>query len=73
MARQPVRAKNLLLLSVSGFTVSSVLCGLAPSLPMLIPFRRLQGATGGAMQPLSRPFCSSVSARDRGKAKDSGA
>src|SRR6187401_3739493 len=28
--------KNLLLLSVSGFTVASMLCGLAPNLPMLI-------------------------------------
>src|SRR6187551_431972 len=43
--------KRLLMLSVTGFTISSFLCGLAPTLPLLIAFRILQGATGGAMQP----------------------
>ncbi len=33
------------------FTVSSLLCGLAPSLPLLVFFRVLQGAGGGGMQP----------------------
>jgi MFS transporter, DHA2 family, multidrug resistance protein len=46
--------KRLLLLAVTGFTLSSLLCGLAMSLPMLIFFRVLQGATGGALQPLSQ-------------------
>src|SRR3954469_4458751 len=46
--------KRLLLTSVIGFTVSSFLCGLAPSLPLLIIFRILQGATGGGLQPLSQ-------------------
>jgi len=36
------------------FTVSSLLCGLAPSLPLLILFRIMQGAGGGAMQPISQ-------------------
>src|SRR5881396_261717 len=45
--------KRLLMLSVTGFTVSSFLCGLAPNLPTLIVFRCLQGATGGGLQPLS--------------------
>src|SRR5262249_26620639 len=30
--------KRLLMLSVSGFTVTSVLCGIAPSLPALVGF-----------------------------------
>src|SRR5438094_9705111 len=61
--------KNLLLLSVSGFTVSSFLCGLAPNLPTLILFRCLQGATGGAMQPLSQAvLLEAFSPKDRGKA-----
>src|SRR3954462_14457730 len=33
------------------FTLCSVLCGLAPSLPLLIVFRILQGAGGGGLQP----------------------
>ena len=46
--------KRLLMASLSGFTISSLLCGLAPNLPMLVVFRLIQGATGGAMQPLSQ-------------------
>src|SRR6195256_6664664 len=44
--------KNLLMLSVVGFTASSFLCGLAPTLGTLIFFRILQGATGGAAAAL---------------------
>jgi MFS transporter, DHA2 family, multidrug resistance protein len=46
--------KNLLMMSVVGFTVSSFMCGLAPNLPMLVIFRILQGASGGCLQPLSQ-------------------
>ncbi|HEY6305564.1 MAG TPA: DHA2 family efflux MFS transporter permease subunit [Candidatus Angelobacter sp.] len=46
--------RNLLLLSVTGFTCFSFLCGIAPNLPALIVFRVLQGATGGGLQPLSQ-------------------
>jgi DHA2 family multidrug resistance protein len=53
LARQFGR-KRLLMLSVTGFTLSSLLCGLAWSLPALIVFRVIQGTTGGALQPLSQ-------------------
>jgi DHA2 family multidrug resistance protein len=33
------------------FTVASLLCGMAPSLGMLVFFRVLQGAAGGGLQP----------------------
>ena len=36
------------------FTVSSFLCGMAPSLGLLVLFRILQGAGGGALQPVSQ-------------------
>jgi len=36
------------------FTLSSLLCGLAPSLPLLVLFRIMQGAGGGALQPISQ-------------------
>src|SRR6186713_2605679 len=37
--------KRLLMMSVTGFTISSFLCGIAPNLSALIAFRILQGAT----------------------------
>src|SRR6478752_4710869 len=46
--------KRLLMISVTGFTVASLLCGLAPNLATLVFFRIVQGATGGALQPLSQ-------------------
>src|SRR5512140_2957714 len=46
--------KNLLMISVVGFTAASFLCGLAPTLGSLIFFRVVQGAAGGALQPLSQ-------------------
>ena len=36
------------------FTVSSLLCGIAPSLPFLLLFRVLQGAGGGGLQPMAQ-------------------
>ena len=46
--------KRILLTAITGFTLSSVLCGLAPTLPLLITFRILQGAFGGTLQPTTR-------------------
>jgi DHA2 family multidrug resistance protein len=46
--------KRLLMAVVTGFTVSSALCGMAPNLPSLIFFRVVQGITGGGLQPLSQ-------------------
>jgi MFS transporter, DHA2 family, multidrug resistance protein len=61
--------KRLLMMSVTGFTLSSFLCGIAPSLPMLILFRVIQGATGGALQPLSQAvLLEAFPPQDRGKA-----
>ena len=46
--------KNYYLWSVVIFTISSALCGLAPTLYLLVFFRVLQGLGGGGLQPVSQ-------------------
>jgi DHA2 family multidrug resistance protein len=46
--------KRFYMICVGVFTVSSVLCGMAPTLGLLIVFRVLQGLGGGALQPVSQ-------------------
>ena len=61
--------KRVLLTAVFGFTAASFLCGLAPNLSTLIIFRIIQGATGGALQPLSQAvMLEAFPPQDRGKA-----
>jgi DHA2 family multidrug resistance protein len=61
--------KRLLISAVTGFTTASFLCGLAPNLYTLIFFRVVQGATGGALQPLSQAvMLEAFPPKDRGKA-----
>ena len=43
--------KRFYMTCVALFTVSSFMCGIAPSLPLLILFRVLQGVGGGGLQP----------------------
>ena len=61
--------KRVLLAAVFGFTTASFLCGMAPSLELLVFFRVIQGATGGALQPLSQAvMLEAFPPKDRGKA-----
>jgi DHA2 family multidrug resistance protein len=46
--------KRFFLLCISLFTVSSLLCGIAPSLGVLILFRVIQGVGGGGLQPMAQ-------------------
>ncbi len=46
--------KRFLLACIAGFSVSSLACGLAPSLAVLICFRAAQGLTGGGLQPVAQ-------------------
>lgn len=46
--------KRFFILCILLFTLSSVLCGAAPSLGALIVFRAVQGAGGGGLQPLAQ-------------------
>ncbi|HUJ32617.1 MAG TPA: DHA2 family efflux MFS transporter permease subunit [Candidatus Acidoferrum sp.] len=57
--------KRLLLTCVAGFTITSLCCGFATSLQMLIFFRVLQGLTGGGLQPLAQAILLETFPRER--------
>jgi DHA2 family multidrug resistance protein len=46
--------KRVYLFCIVGFTVSSLLCGLAPNLISLVILRAIQGACGGGLQPTAQ-------------------
>jgi MFS transporter, DHA2 family, multidrug resistance protein len=46
--------KRVFLIAVAGFTVASMLCGIAQSLPEIVVFRLLQGVFGAPLVPLSQ-------------------
>src|SRR6202045_1301429 len=46
--------KRFFWICITFFTVSSFLCGIAPSLGFLLLFRVLQGAFGGGLQPMAQ-------------------
>jgi MFS transporter, DHA2 family, multidrug resistance protein len=49
-----VGRKRFFMSCIVGFTATSLLCGLAPSLMMLVVFRAMQGFAGGGLQPVSQ-------------------
>ncbi|HXU98881.1 MAG TPA: MDR family MFS transporter [Caulobacteraceae bacterium] len=46
--------KRMFLISIAGFTLASMLCGIATNLPEIVFFRLLQGIAGASMMPLSQ-------------------
>ncbi|WP_028009061.1 DHA2 family efflux MFS transporter permease subunit [Solimonas flava] len=46
--------KRLFLVAITGFTITSMLCGVAATLPQMVLFRLLQGLCGAALVPLSQ-------------------
>jgi DHA2 family multidrug resistance protein len=46
--------KRIFLISIAGFTVASMLCGIANSLVEIVAFRLLQGVFGASLIPLSQ-------------------
>jgi DHA2 family multidrug resistance protein len=46
--------RNFFVFCITIFTISSFLCGAAPTLPLLLLFRVLQGAGGGGLQPMAQ-------------------
>src|ERR1700752_1485997 len=60
--------KRLLMMSVTGFTISSFLWGFPPTLGSLFAFQPLRGPRGGALQPLSQAvLLESFEPHERGK------
>jgi DHA2 family multidrug resistance protein len=46
--------KPMLLFSIAGFTIASMACGVATSLPEMVLFRFIQGVAGASLMPLSQ-------------------
>jgi DHA2 family multidrug resistance protein len=57
--------KELFLVSVVGFTITSMACGVAWSLETMVLFRLLQGVFGAAIVPLSQTFLLDINPRER--------
>jgi DHA2 family multidrug resistance protein len=57
--------KRLFLVSVVGFTVASMLCGMAQSLAQIVLFRVLQGLFGAALVPLSQTTLFNINPPER--------
>jgi DHA2 family multidrug resistance protein len=57
--------KKLLLICVSGFTVASMLCGIAQNIEEMVLFRVLQGMFGAALVPLSQAVMLEIYPPDR--------
>lgn len=61
--------RQLFLASILGFTLASVLCGLAQSLPQMVLFRFVQGLAGAALVPMSQAVLFDINPPERhGKA-----
>lgn len=61
--------RRMFVIGVVGFTVASVLCGLAPSVPLLVAARTLQGAGAALLVPASLSIIAAAFAPgDRGAA-----
>jgi MFS transporter, DHA2 family, multidrug resistance protein len=57
--------KRLFLVSVAGFTLASMLCGMAQSLLEIVLFRVLQGSFGAALVPLSQTVLLNINPKER--------
>jgi MFS transporter, DHA2 family, multidrug resistance protein len=57
--------KRIFLASVVGFTLASILCGMAQSLVQIVLFRILQGLCGAALVPLSQSVLLSIYPKER--------
>lgn len=61
--------KLVFLISIAGFTLSSILCGIAVTLPEIVVFRLMQGVFGAALVPLSQAILFDINSKENfGKA-----
>ena len=68
-ASSVIGRKNFFLLCITIFTAASFLCGIAPTLPILLVARVLQGVGGGGLQPMAQAIMAdSFEPRKRGQA-----
>jgi DHA2 family multidrug resistance protein len=68
-ASSVIGRKSFFLLCITIFTVASFLCGIAPTLPVLLLARVLQGVGGGGLQPMAQAIMAdSFEPRKRGLA-----
>ena len=57
--------RRLLLIAIGGFTVASVLCGIATDITQMVLFRLLQGLFGAALVPVSQSTLLDVFPREK--------
>src|SRR5271168_4897663 len=68
-ASSVIGRKNFFLLCITIFTAASFLCGIAPTLPILLISRVLQGVGGGGLQPMAQAIMAdSFEEKKRGQA-----
>ena len=57
--------RRLFLTAIAGFTIASMLCGIAQSLPQIVLFRLLQGMFGAPLVPLSQAVLLNIYPKER--------
>lgn len=57
--------KGLMLLSVAGFTIASIMCGMAVSLSDMVVYRILQGVFGACIVPLGQTIMMDINPPER--------
>jgi DHA2 family multidrug resistance protein len=68
-ASSVIGRRNFFMLCIVIFTISSFLCGIAPTLPILLICRVLQGIGGGGLQPMAQAIMAdSFEEKKRGQA-----
>ena len=57
--------REVFLVAIAGFVLTSMACGLAWSLETMVMFRMLQGVFGAAIVPLSQTFLLDINPREK--------